>query len=280
MTEENKLVLKDIPKYVLEQIKIQLEPYATNIIALHINQDNPEMKMMGSGVFVQKGNMYGILTANHVIRSAKFRNATDIGLVIKKGVHRFMIPKDKIFINSFYNIDENRQMPDIAIIILPNPDLGYIKANKSFINLEKEKKIFENWSFANETGIWALIGAPEVLAKIDKATSEDEVMSSYINIVGFSGGVIESTMDNYDICEYKVSYDKESDSPSSFGGVSGGGLWHVMIKRTDGGKIELGPVLFSGIAFCQSEIENNERTIYCHCRKTIYELVYDSIINV
>lgn len=61
--------------------------------------------------------------------------------------------------------------------------------------------------------------------------------------------------------------------PSSFGGVSGGGLWEVRLSKTPAGKLSWdGRRYFRGVAFWESEIEGaGRRVIRCHGAKSIFE---------
>ena len=56
--------------------------------------------------------------------------------------------------------------------------------------------------------------------------------------------------------------------PESFGGMSGGGLWHVVPSEsapTGEFKLEL-----EGVAFYQSAPTDGRRVIRCHGRQSIY----------
>ncbi len=57
--------------------------------------------------------------------------------------------------------------------------------------------------------------------------------------------------------------------PRNFGGVSGGGLWKVLIYRSASpGEIDWLRVL-EGVAFHQSDLANGHRIIRCHGEQSI-----------
>ncbi len=62
------------------------------------------------------------------------------------------------------------------------------------------------------------------------------------------------------------------DVPSSFGGVSGGGLWEVGLSMTKSGTISWdGKRQFRGVAFWQSSPCNGRRVIRCQGPLSIFE---------
>jgi hypothetical protein len=66
-------------------------------------------------------------------------------------------------------------------------------------------------------------------------------------------------------------------APSSFAGVSGGGLWQVKLSKAESGTISWdGKRYFRGVAFCESEKTDGHRMIRCHGPKSIFEKAWDS----
>ena len=64
--------------------------------------------------------------------------------------------------------------------------------------------------------------------------------------------------------------------PSSFGGVSGGGLWEIKLTMSGDTK-EIhwdGKRYFRGVAYWQSDGSTNRRVIRCHGSKSIYEKLW------
>jgi hypothetical protein len=63
--------------------------------------------------------------------------------------------------------------------------------------------------------------------------------------------------------------------PSSFGGLSGAGLWQVSLSMTRSGKISWDEKLhFRGVAFWQSPVNEGRRVIRCHGPRSIYETAW------
>ena len=64
--------------------------------------------------------------------------------------------------------------------------------------------------------------------------------------------------------------------PSSFGGVSGGGLWEVGLSMEKSRAISWdGRRRFRGVVFWQSAISDGRRVIRCHGPQSIFEKVWE-----
>jgi len=277
ITGYNKMRVGDLPTQTQLKIQKEITPYSTNIIALGISNNMPTDTMLGSGVLIKLGNFHGILTANHVVQAQPYRTSIRLGFNIKTTNHHFSIPTkytDSLIIGE---PQKGKNSPDLAVIKLPENNIGYMKANKSFWNLEYYLNKYNNYEIENDVGVWALSGTPDILSKNTIPTHGFQESRGFLNIVGFSGIIKAWEENDFDYIEYPVAYDSESDTPITLGGMSGGGLWHVPLKKSKNGKITFENPFFSGIAFYQTAIKENERTIYCHGRKSIYEKTFQII---
>jgi hypothetical protein len=59
--------------------------------------------------------------------------------------------------------------------------------------------------------------------------------------------------------------------------VSGGGLWQVLLRKSQEGKLEVSDYILSGVAFYQSPLMEGSRSIRCHGRQSIYKNVIDFV---
>ena len=119
-----------------------------------------------------------------------------------------------------------------------------------------------------------------ILSSVIRQPDGIEETCRFENIIGLSNAEFESVNAEYDIYKLIASYDSESESPSDFGGVSGGGLWQIILRKSANGEINCDYPFLSGVAYRQTSLQKNERSILCHGRKTIYELVYSAIDNL
>ena len=81
---------------------------------------------------------------------------------------------------------------------------------------------------------------------------------------------------NYDYVEMPVIPIRNPDVPTSFEGMSGGGLWQIPLRRNAQGAIDYDRPLLSGVIFYQYD-ENPERHLKCHFRRSVYGPVLDSM---
>ena len=108
----------------------------------------------------------------------------------------------------------------------------------------------------------------------DEWTQEKEAPERRLGRVKeFNGKLLEVTVKNENVHEEfdYLEIEVNCGAPQDFGGYSGGGLWQILITEGENGEpINKGRVL-SGVAFCQSGINDGIRTIKCHGRKSIYQ---------
>jgi hypothetical protein len=96
-------------------------------------------------------------------------------------------------------------------------------------------------------------------------------------ILGFSNRVKYWIEDEFDYLELNVSYENRDDLPITFGGLSGGGIWRVVLNRLNDGKISYSDPLLIGVAFYETSIVNKKRSIIGHGWRSIYEIVPSKI---
>jgi hypothetical protein len=91
--------------------------------------------------------------------------------------------------------------------------------------------------------------------------------------IGFGIVVAEEQRGNFDYISYEALYNEFYEGPDRFGGVSGGGLWQVLVNLVHE-RPTAREFLLSGVAFYQtdkfSSPEGIKRHIVCHGRKSVY----------
>ena len=93
-------------------------------------------------------------------------------------------------------------------------------------------------------------------------------------MIGFFGGFDDSEVfrrGEFDYIDTKVKYTTTNDLPGSFGGVSGGGLRaFTPITRNSGETFEIRTRALCGVAFYETEITKNQRSIRHHFIDSVY----------
>jgi hypothetical protein len=101
-------------------------------------------------------------------------------------------------------------------------------------------------------------------------------LKAFKGICGPVGLAGERNEGRFDYLAVQVRYGAGYGGPESFQGCSGGGLWHALLKEKDG-EVVIDRLALAGVAFYQSAIEGDCRTIECHGERSIYGPVIDAL---
>ena len=264
--------LSDLPESLYHHIARDLGRYSVGLISLKSVKKTDKTIPIGSGTFITIGNKYGILSAEHVTRKLK---DSKLGLVISEVEHRLIIDKKIFNIHTISNGSDSSR-PDLSFIHLPENTVGPMKAKKSFYNLDIARKAAIQSPMENDFGVWFICGFPDELTKYG-----EQSIRGYDEAMGFTGlcgafvGISKAyDIDEYDYYDISVGCGLEDKVPMSYDGVSGGGLWQVPINQNIENKFSWGEAVLSGVAFFQSDLKDNKRTITCHGRKSLYNSLY------
>lgn len=234
-----------------------------------------KIDLIGSGTFISTGDIFGILTATHVVRQLK--RSDSLGLVLAERGSLYSVEVQYLDIIEIGKYREPGEGPDIAFIKLPTSEVGKIKPYKTFLNIDNDREELLNCPPDHQDGFWLVCGAPGQFTNY-----EGQGIFSVGSICGIGGVQNEYEKDGYDYIESIVEYDRQMEQidnieiPESLGGMSGGGLWQVMVGISEEECIPLRYILY-GVAFCQSKFEENRRILKCHGRKSIYKYAYEAI---
>jgi hypothetical protein len=217
------------------------------------------LELAGTGTLVRLDNSRYILTARHVWDKV-LQSARGVGITLKANTnHKFVMDTQSLTVLGPEPPQAFSEWgPDLALLRVPPEHFGTIDAYKSFYNLSKLKAVEPDWEL--ETHV--LMGTPWVQGSFTQTHAD-------LNISGFFvWGVPTHTSGDLDYLDVSVDVSLP-EMPHDFGGVSGGGFWKVMIRRSDS------PVgidwrnILEGLAFYQSAVVNGRRTIRCHGQASI-----------
>jgi len=268
----------DIPSDVYQSINEFIQRYSVCLLGTRQSRNGSDSFQLGSGTFVRVGNDCFILTADHVVKSGSFRNSERLGFAIMGDVHQHSLAMSVVGAISVGECGAGADGPDLALIQLPNDAIGWIRAFKSFWPLDgphsEEGKEFERIG----NGVWAIAGCPaEYTVEGPALIPGFERSIGLYGLCGFSGVQNETMRKGFDYLEFPVAYDSQSDPPSSFKGVSGGGLWQVLLSRGPAREVLHSEPILSGVAFFESPVSDDEVVITCHGRSSIYRSVVHHI---
>lgn len=232
--------------------------------------------LAGSGTLVTAGGRHAILTADHVSECLPKRG--EFGLILlttgaEPRTHRFRLDAARITRIRVGPASMDEYGPDLALIVLGAPDIARLQATMAFYNLDKRREYMLSTPKPIADGGWLLAGIA------DEWTTDLPKEKAFTRVKGFRGlygaGVVTKERDSgaFDYLDYEAKYDSAYEGPNSYQGCSGGGLWQIRMRES-GDSVEIVDALLSGVAFYQSAVQGDIRTIYCHGRRSIYEHVH------
>ncbi|HZM01623.1 MAG TPA: hypothetical protein VFC44_01250 [Candidatus Saccharimonadales bacterium] len=244
----------------------------------------------GSGTLVSLGNVCGILTAHHVSDLAlkvKGGDADALTLVFAEHVHRFEIPLhgdpfkrlyEEVVVGAFHQSHES-QGPDLAFIHLFDPDkLSVLKSKKLFYPLE-HAKLNTMRDLRYQQMPWWIWGAPAERISTEHPSQGGEFLARVQHFCGQVTFLDEMCSNSFDYVRLKINTGQDR-FPADCKGMSGGGVWLTPPNgNRDGGLalLEFKAPILTGVAFYQSEDQNQSRIITCHGPASIYEALLQAI---
>ena len=269
---------KDISQDLLDDIDLHLQSYSVSIYVSHPQEVEPHISPIGSGTLVEIAGSHHILTAAHVWEGIEA--ATEVGLTLTPYPSHFTIKREAIIpaekLGPAEPSDINHGGPDLALLRLAPSDVFTIKAHKSFVNLAREKG---NWAVHapnTEKGLWVIKGMVQE-SSLDIAAQGDYTMVAHVSNKSFCGGVtLLNQCDGYDYLDLKAAQGLPG-MPSSFVGVSGGGLWEIGLQMATSGEIKWdNKPHFRGVEFAQLPVSQGQRMIRCHGPRSIFEKAWEA----
>lgn len=263
--------ISDLSPDFLTEITRSILNHLVGLIRIRKEKSSDDIQLIGSGTLVCLDNSFGILTAHHVLEAIPANGTLCLILPYHDKEHRYTIDISDITKMPIARGNVDSDGPDLAFIKLPQPYIGQIKAHGTFYNLAHDKEEMLNSPVDNNMGMWAVSGFP------DEYTKEIESIGCFDGVIKYEGNCLFGGIDKsyssgeFDYIEMPADY--QNDVPESFGGVSGGGLWHIILEQPPQGNIKVKRIILSGLAFYQSALDNNFRSLKCHGKRSIYQIV-------
>jgi len=265
MEEMSSFDLSGLPEDFRNQSRIAVGTYSVPIVV------NGEL--CGSGTLIRCGDTYGILTAHHVVKQLDFTANSDkkLYLSVADFPHRLTFEMRNLASITIAEPVSDESGPDMAFIKFPpSAPLGEIKARKSFLDISvvPETKLQES---LYDDGLWIVVGFPGQLVASVGVSSSSTPAVCFRRIAFGVEQVVRSEFGEFDYLEILLDCPVKRWSLSSFGGMSGCGVWRVPIYR-DGETKEFlyRNCYLAGIAFYQTEEADNSRRLRCHGGRSIF----------
>ena len=259
--------MASIPDATLKEAANLIKPYATAL--------SWDGRLVGSGTFVRINGRSGILTARHVwdvIDRARAQQP-EVNLIVADGPHRFRITVDHLtpwVALSPVSIDLG---PDIQFLELPAAVIGRIAARKSFAELTATAGEYRAIALGKD-GFGVVAGFPGEFVSQELPADGGDITAVFAG--GFVAPIDRHWEEGgYDYME-TTALRTLKGIPTSFGGVSGAGLWQMVLKKKAGAPIAeatLGKFALAGVAYLQIPTPPDKMVVRYHGPETIYGLL-------
>jgi len=257
--------LNELPESVCENIVRDIGSFSVALFGISNSTGDERLTFCGSGTLVSSGDFRYILTATHVW-TKKLRAAEQLALTFVEGAsHRFAIDTQTVTPDISFGPGAMEEWgPDFCFLRIPPAYVGRIEVYKTFYNLDKRREHALTSQLERDAGPCVLMGSPSELF--------DELSDKHANwqFPGWFSRIQDvHSREGFDYLDVGVDLSL-SEIPSSFGGVSGGGLWQVLIGRSTQTGDFLWKRNLEGVAFYASPAVAGRRIIRCHGRHSIY----------
>lgn len=261
--EEIEAELRAEPSELRGRIVRDVGSFTVALLAVTGSGPGEKLQFAGTGTLVTDKVSHYILTAKHVWdeildKAVKGVKPVGVGITLRPDIeHKLFIPREAIVpIGPAAPLEWNEWGPDLVFLRVPPEFLGRINAFKVFYPIDGWSQVKMKQEVPG-IEIHLLMGTPEEKGQYTETFAD-------LQIVGMSQNVsARREKDGWDYLDLDMDLSLP-DVPQSFGGVSGGGLWEVLVFRRPGGSKTTWIATLEGVAFHQSDPENNHRVIRCH----------------
>jgi hypothetical protein len=268
--------ITNIPRELFDSIWQRLSDYTIGFLRVKDTPAGQDADLLGSGTLVQIGTTRAILTAHHVVDVLPTEGR--LGLILSRNLSQHNVDSQGLSYLKIARGEIESKGPDLAAVILSPTIASSIGAIKSFYNLANHRDNMLTDPPDIQEGVWINNGF------VAELTIQEEGRNGYSSIKGFFilsgvGGPENqpAEREEYDYISLPVTYSKEPGLPTSFGGMSGGGLWQVQLITGPSGVIKPNAFLLSGVVFYQEGPINQRSDLICHGRSSVYQVAYEAI---
>lgn len=216
----------------------------------------------GSGTLVTIGQVYGIVTARHVVRNIERDREVAIVSFSTGPYQQRRIDLTQCDFLTLPGSDGPRG-PDLALIRLPQISIETLAATNSFYPLDRPTKIG-----SGTRGLGMVDTVLGVVAEWSGDIEHTQARRRKLFQLLFAGGTTDAFIGHhqgYDLLTFRPTFE-EIEAPASFEGVSGGGFWRTIFKP-DGSNDILDRQLI-GVAFYQDPTSSG-MVLTCHGPESI-----------
>jgi hypothetical protein len=154
-----------------------------------------------------------------------------------------------------------------------------VGAKKSFYNLDSRKERLLTKPPPDREGIWIASGFVEELTRIDPSPRPYTKIKAFCHFGAIGGIDSYWRREPHDYFSFPIFREDDSSLPEDFGGVSGSGLWQILLRERSDGSLEEGEYLLQGLTYYQDPYVHGKSALRCHGPKSLYSVVHAAIAS-
>ncbi len=245
-------------------------PYSTALLV--DDDDGAPPRVLGSGTLVRIRGAGCLLTAAHVAEQVLESTALSMTTILDRAPVRVPVQTlTPIAMTPRTNGEWGEWGPDIALLRLHEHDVRRLEVEKAFYAIDRpEGRPREIVETPGSRVAWALCGAPAETARILPDVG-------VLNIKTLVNDAVtrHTREDGLDYIDSGFGRTDPSNIPTSWGGVSGAGLWAcVLAPGDDRTQMEVSPLLV-GVVFYAVPAGPKHGVIRAHGPHSLQRLVFD-----
>ena len=256
---------EQITKQLLREAFQDAWIHTTSLFGAEIN-GQPAYR--GTATLVSAGGPC-LLTAAHVWE--ELRQFTLIGLSLGDGREPVAIRREFVVERFVSQRGTPEWGPDLALIGIPELKASELRAHKAFYNLDRRRPAALETAPYTGGGMWGVLGAAA-----EQASFAADVAILPTNLFV---SVITATTEQsvYDYLDLAIRVGGSPGLPTSYGGLSGAGLWRYELTKSEStGRVAVaGRPSLEGVAFYQGP-GSDRSFIRCHGRRSVYQRVLEN----
>lgn len=269
--------IRDLPEALLSRLTSRLHVYSTALFRVWISEEGLRLaSLIGSGTFVTIRGNHGILTAQHVPDLLRPGDSLGLSAAREGEEHAMVVQRSSLRVIEVAPRELDEFGPDLAFIVMADwDDVATVKAAKAFHPLDPDASELLHSPPPLDGGIWFFCGAPGEVVRDEPSASGFLAVKSFKDLCLAGGPTVACQRGEFDY--FDLDAESTAEIPSSFGGMSGGGLWQVTATTEANGQIVPFRYLFSGVNFYQGVRSNGLRYMRCHGRRSVYEHAFRAV---
>lgn len=265
-----------VSQELLLDIMQQLGDYSVAIGQM-TGDDATSFRIMGSGVCVRRGDEYGVLTAHHVLHAGPRPVAMGnfgperIYFLAKRGhsPHAAQTELEEIPLGVPTG-GYGEFGPDLTVIRLPAGSVrSSLLAAGSFWPLDASADQVLS-DFGVDRACLIHTGYP---ACKNEASRQTQSAHANLTLYGGKSGLLQEDIERrgeWDYVTTTCDYRAFPDLPKSYGGMSGGGIWSVILHRDASGTLALHRFALVGVNFWETGLDLGVQQLRGHFVRSIY----------